>query len=237
MFTTDRSRDFGKWCIMLGRGILALIDTNYRSSKLSSKLSSKISPSKYTSKMPTLKKSGLSLFDLSNRLVNKLSESPSVSEFEEISKNMTEDCYRPRISSALNPNRNLERKDVNEFPSKRHSHLASTKQKRSMSVKLINSTAANRVIIKQKTKFPSLSINQKSNQSNELMENPEYIAIKRSSSVDEIKDKNAKLYEERPTINQPKRRLHSNKPPSVSLSLARRYLKIMLKITNHKKNL
>ncbi|CAG8498066.1 9933_t:CDS:2 [Dentiscutata heterogama] len=223
MFTTDRSRDFGKWCIMLGRGILALIDTNYRSSKLSSKVSSKLS----------LKKSGLSLFDLPNRLVNKLSESYSISEFGEIS-NMTEDYYRPRIPSALNPNRNLERKNVNEIPSKRHSHLASTKQKRSMSVKLINSTAANRVIIKQKTKFPSLSINQKSNQSDELMENPECIAIKRSSSVNEINDKNVKLYEERPTINQPKRRLHSNKPPSVSLSLARRYLKIMLKITNHK---
>ncbi|CAG8719673.1 3870_t:CDS:2 [Gigaspora margarita] len=234
MFTTDKSRDFGKWCLMLGRGILALIDTNYCSSKLSTpkKYTQKYAQ-KYTQKMPSLKKSGLSLFDLSNRLVNKLTGLPLISEFGEISKNMTEDCYRPRIPSTLNPNRNLERKNINEFPSKRHCHSASTKQKRSMSVKLINSTAANRVIIKQKTKFPSLPINQ----NDELMENPECIAIKRSSSFNEkINDKNVKLYEERPTINQPKRRLHNNKPPSVSLLLARRYLKIMLKIKNNHRN-
>ncbi|CAG8465431.1 5365_t:CDS:2 [Scutellospora calospora] len=205
MFTTDRSRDFGKWCIMLGRGILALIDTNYCSPKLTA-------PKKYTPKMPTLKKSNASLLDLSNRLVNKFSEISSFTELDEIPKDMANDCYRPRVPSALNPNRNSERKNINMFPSKRHSHLASTKQKRSMSVKLINSTAANRVMIKQKSKYYSLSINQ----TNEIIETPEYIAIKNSSAINnEIKDKNVKLYEDRPTIHQQERRLHNNKPPSI----------------------
>ncbi|CAG8739543.1 3364_t:CDS:2, partial [Cetraspora pellucida] len=221
MFTTDRSRDFGNWCVMLGRGILALIDINYRSSKLSA-------PKKrYTPKMPSLKKSGVSLLDLSNRLVNKFSGPPSISEFYESSKDMTKDCYRPQIPSALNPNRQSERKNVNSFPSKRHYCSASTKQKRSMSVKLINSTAANRVIIKQKSKFPSLTINRTENRTNEIMDSSECIAIKNFPSIvsiDEVNDKNVKLYEDRPTIHQPKRRLNNNKSPSASLLLARRYL-------------
>ncbi|CAG8754994.1 11524_t:CDS:2, partial [Racocetra persica] len=223
MFTTDRSRDFGKWCIMLGRGILALIDTNYRSSKLSAP------KKKYTPKMPNLKKSGLTLLDLSNRLVNKFTGPPTISEFcEKSSKNMTENCYRPRVPSALNPNRQSERQSVTGFPSKRHYHSASTKPKRSMSIKLINSTAANRVIIKQKSKFSSFTINRNENRTDETMDNSECIAIK-NFTIDEINDKindkNVKLYEERPTIHQPKRRLNNNKSPSTSLLLARKYLK------------
>ena len=54
--------------------------------------------------------------------------------------------HRPTISSSLRGNRTGDWKSLDFYPSKRHSTPASEKPKRTATMKLMNSTAANRVI-------------------------------------------------------------------------------------------
>ncbi|CAG8647234.1 17225_t:CDS:2, partial [Acaulospora colombiana] len=143
--------------------------------------------------------------------------------------------YRPIIPSSLGPNRPRDREKFMEtYPSQRFSTSAFTRTKRNMSTKLIDSTAANRFTIYQKSRVAAVSQLSHSicDKSRVVMDatpiEDESTIIKKSNFNCEdketvAKDSNMKLSENRPMVHQQRRRLHNNKPPSLTLQLARRY--------------
>ncbi len=90
-------------------------------------------------------------------------------------------------------------------------------------MKLINSTAANRAMLRAKTKKQNddeIKYQQKS--------------IPNQKPKSESKDLNLNLSDNRPLLSQPPRTVHLNKTPAAALQVARRYLKIMVKVKNHR---
>ncbi|CAG8487054.1 2234_t:CDS:2 [Diversispora eburnea] len=202
MFTTERSRDFGKWCVTLGQGILALalMDISEKS-LLSTSFPKYITPTSQISPKFIIQK------PLPSSSLSSLKRSKSQSQQKQLLKQTKE----------LSPLSMIDWKKI-VCPSKRYSTpIASSipsyliKSKRNMSVKLIISTAANRIMIHQKSRTAAIS-----------------------QLSHSIYDKNLKLVEDRPTIYQQRRRLHKKQSPSMTLQVARRCLKIMLKIKNHR---
>ena len=138
-----------------------------------------------------------------------------------------EQRYRPSIPSPLGQDRSKGSKDwkssIDFRINKRHSTLSSEKPKRTTSMKLINSTAANRAMLRAKTKKQNddeIKYQQKS--------------IPNQKPKSESKDLNLNLSDNRPLLSQPPRTVHLNKTPAAALQVARRYLKIMVKVKNHR---
>ncbi|RHZ50630.1 hypothetical protein Glove_494g12 [Diversispora epigaea] len=280
MFTTERSRDFGKWCVTLGQGILALalMDISEKS-LLSSSFQKYITPTsqispKFIIQKPipsSLSKRSKSQSQSQKQLPKQKKELPSLSMIGEVTlkrnnssnyistknnNNIQKQQHCPSISSSLSPNRTKDWKKI-VCPSKRYSTPVTSsipsyliKSKRNMSVKLLISTAANRIMIYQKSRTAAVSqlshnIYGDNNNNNNYNNNTSLIideptSIKKSNFLDDdeyetiVKDNNLKLVEDRPTIYQQRRRLHKKQSPSTTLQVARGCLKMMLKIKNHR---
>ncbi|CAG8542708.1 16157_t:CDS:2 [Acaulospora morrowiae] len=258
MFTTERSRDFGKWCITLGQGILALamMDISEKSLLSSSVLSTppKCKTSKRTVRIPVMSKPTTTNHQKSFSKLQLSSEPPPLSMIGEISLNQCKkspSCkdtrYRPTIPSSLGPNRPNDREKLaSTCPSQRFSTSAFSRPKRSLSIKLIDSTAANRVTIYQRSRVAAVSKLSHSiydNKSKVVIDAPpveDECALMKKSKFNRnhketvIKDNNMKLDENRPMVYQQRRRIQNKKSPSMTLHTARRYLKIMLNAKSHR---
>ncbi|GBB94164.1 hypothetical protein RclHR1_02300005 [Rhizophagus clarus] len=133
----------------------------------------------------------------------------------------------PDIPSQLGPNRKEEWKsNVDYYPSERHSHQP--KSKRTVTEKMIESTAAYRVGRKCNGWINGYSeeyaIKQKDSKSGctgfTSYDDPFY-------SREPIKELNVRLDQERPTISKHDRNTY-NKSPAMSLQYARQYLTVLL---------
>lgn len=259
MFTTERSRDFGRWCMTLGQGILALtvMDISEKSLFSSPVLSTppKCKPQKRTAPIPIMQTSVAPKQQQKSFVkLESSSELPPLSMIGEISLRQCEKSslckdsrYRPTIPSSLGPNQPSDQEKIaGVCPSQRFSTSAFARTKRSMSVNFINSTAANRITIYQKSRVAAVS-----QLSHRIYDNKPKVVIDTPPTEDEctstkksnficddketaVKDNNMKLSENRPMVYQQRRRLHNKKSPSMTLELARRYLKIMLKVKMHR---
>lgn len=135
-----------------------------------------------------------------------------------------EQRHRPSVPSSLGGNRTGDWKSFDFYPSKRHSTPASEKPKRTTTIKLMNSTAANRVL-KNKRRVQE-------DDDDEVIRSK---SIQKQKVVkSQLKDINLNLFDERPSLSQPPRKHHLNKSPGMNLQIARRYLKVMVKVRKHR---
>ncbi|CAG8509839.1 3913_t:CDS:2 [Funneliformis caledonium] len=162
--------------------------------------------------------------------INKTQEA-ALSMFAELSLRKAEKCRlpkeqksRPLISSSLGQNRSKDWKSMNICPSKRYSTLATESAKRTTSMKLINSTTANRMMRRVKAKKQQNDIEMKHHQK----------STPKPKSKPELQDKNLNLSHDRPLLSQRPRTVHLNKSPAVTLQNARKVLKVMMKIRKHR---
>jgi hypothetical protein len=139
-----------------------------------------------------------------------------------------EQRHRPSIPSYLGENRpsDLKSSDLDFYPSKRHSTPASEKPKRTTTMKLMNSTAANRVL-KNKRRVQD--------DDDEVIRSKSKQKQKQAKQVKpQLKEINLNLYDERPLLSQPPRTHHLNKSPGMNLQIARKCLKVMVKVRKHR---
>ncbi|GBB94160.1 hypothetical protein RclHR1_02300001 [Rhizophagus clarus] len=166
--------------------------------------------------------------------VNKESDaSPSFSLLAELSLRKAEkeqlpleQRHKSLIPSSLGGNRPSNWKSTNFYPSKRYSTPASDKPKRTTTMKLMNSTAANRTL-KNKRRV------QESDDEDDVVRSKSK-QKSRKQTRPQLKEINLNLFDERPLLSQRPRTYHLSKSPEMNLQIARRYLKAMVKVRKHR---
>ncbi|CAB4386909.1 unnamed protein product [Rhizophagus irregularis] len=164
---------------------------------------------------------------------NKNTEaSPALSIFAELSLRKAEknqlsldQRHRPSVTSSLGGSRTGDWKSLDYYPSKRHSSPAPEKPKRTTTMKLMNSTAANRVL-KSKRR-----VQDHDDDEDEVIRSK---STQKQKVKPQLKEINLNLFDERPSLSQPPRKHHLNKSPGMNLQIARRYLKAMVKVRKHR---
>lgn len=135
-----------------------------------------------------------------------------------------EQRHRPSVPSSLGGSRTGDWKSLDYYPSKRHSSPAPEKPKRTTTMKLMNSTAANRVL-KSKRRV------QDDDDEDEVIRSK---STQKQKVKPQLKEINLNLFDERPSLSQPPRKHHLNKSPGMNLQIARKYLKAMVKVRKHR---
>ncbi|CAG8546229.1 28132_t:CDS:2 [Dentiscutata erythropus] len=171
-------------------------------------------------------------------MARSLSEKPHVLVRSELTLKKLQkknSCHIPDIPSPLGPNRQKEWiKSIDYFPSERHSkHIKSKKAKLSMSDKMIESTAAYRVGKKcrgwQNGDAEEYAIKRLQGKNTEPIELVSFSEDK----IDQVKDINVRLDQERPNLIRKERGYFCSNPnnsPAAVLKCARQYLTILLTI-------